>query len=89
MKSRVFCINIQFKVEYITLRPPPPIAHRSRAPATAALAVPLCQRGGGDLHFENPPYSGTMGHAGAVVPHPGGTLEGAHDPRADGGAAGV
>jgi gamma-glutamyltranspeptidase/glutathione hydrolase len=24
-----------------------------------------------------------------VVLHPGGTLEGAHDPRADGGAAGV
>ena len=30
-----------------------------------------------------------MGHAGAVVLHPDGTLEGAHDPRADGGAAGV
>jgi gamma-glutamyltranspeptidase/glutathione hydrolase len=34
-------------------------------------------------------YSDTMGHAGAVVLHPNGTLEGAHDPRADGGAAGV
>jgi gamma-glutamyltranspeptidase/glutathione hydrolase len=34
-------------------------------------------------------YSDTMGHAGAVIIHPGGTLEGAHDPRADGGAAGV
>jgi oxamate amidohydrolase len=34
-------------------------------------------------------YSDTMGHAGAVVLHPAGTLEGAHDPRADGGAAGV
>jgi gamma-glutamyltranspeptidase/glutathione hydrolase len=34
-------------------------------------------------------YSDTMGHAGAVILHPGGTLEGAHDPRADGGAAGV
>ena len=33
-------------------------------------------------------YSDTMGHAGAVVLHPDGTLEGAHDPRADGGAAG-
>jgi len=30
-----------------------------------------------------------MGHAGAVVLHPNGTLEAAHDPRADGGAAGV
>ena len=35
------------------------------------------------------PYSDTMGHAGAVVLHPDGTCEGAHDPRADGGAAGV
>ena len=35
------------------------------------------------------PYAGTMGHAGAVVLHPDGTLEGAHDPRADGGAAGI
>src|SRR5205085_7669571 len=34
-------------------------------------------------------YAGMMGHAGAVVLHPSGTLEGAHDPRADGGAAGV
>jgi gamma-glutamyltranspeptidase/glutathione hydrolase len=34
-------------------------------------------------------YSDTMGHAGAVVLHPDGTLEGAHDPRADGGAAGL
>ena len=35
------------------------------------------------------PYSDTMGHAGAVVLHPSGMLEGAHDPRADGGAAGT
>ena len=34
-------------------------------------------------------YSDLMGHAGAVVLHPDGSLEGAHDPRADGGAAGV
>jgi gamma-glutamyltranspeptidase/glutathione hydrolase len=33
--------------------------------------------------------SDTMGHAGAVILHPGGVLEGGHDPRADGGAAGV
>jgi gamma-glutamyltranspeptidase/glutathione hydrolase len=30
-----------------------------------------------------------MGHAGAVILHPDGTFEGGHDPRADGGAAGV
>jgi len=30
-----------------------------------------------------------IGHAGAVVLHPDGTMEAAHDPRADGGAAGI
>jgi gamma-glutamyltranspeptidase/glutathione hydrolase len=35
------------------------------------------------------PYVEMMGHAGAVVLHPDGTLEGGHDPRADGGAAGL
>jgi oxamate amidohydrolase len=35
------------------------------------------------------PYSGMMGHAGAAVLYPDATLEAAHDPRADGGAAGV
>jgi gamma-glutamyltranspeptidase/glutathione hydrolase len=33
-------------------------------------------------------YSDTMGHSGAVILHPNGTLEGVHDPRADGGAVG-
>jgi oxamate amidohydrolase len=44
---------------------------------------------GHDVEVLPDPYSDTMGHAGAVVLHPDGTLEGAHDPRADGGAAGV
>lgn len=34
-------------------------------------------------------YSDTMGHAGALVRHPGGLIEGAADPRSDGAAAGV
>jgi oxamate amidohydrolase len=34
-------------------------------------------------------YSDTMGHAGAVILDRDGVLEGGHDPRADGGAAGV
>ncbi len=34
-------------------------------------------------------YSDTMGHAGAAILSPNGTMEAAHDPRADGGAAGV
>ena len=44
---------------------------------------------GHDIDVLSDPYSGIMGHAGAVVLHPNGTLEGGHDPRADGGAAGV
>jgi gamma-glutamyltranspeptidase/glutathione hydrolase len=34
-------------------------------------------------------YSDVMGHAGAAILHPDGSCEAAHDPRADGGAAGV
>ncbi len=44
---------------------------------------------GHDVDVLAEPYSDVMGHAGAVVLHPDGTLEAAHDPRADGGAAGV
>jgi gamma-glutamyltranspeptidase/glutathione hydrolase len=44
---------------------------------------------GHDVEMLDEPYSDVMGHAGAVVLHPDGTLEGGHDPRADGGAAGV
>jgi len=44
---------------------------------------------GHDVDVLDAPYSDTMGHAGAVVLHPDGTLEGGHDPRADGGAAAV
>ena len=35
---------------------------------------------GHDVEVLPEAYSDTMGHAGAVVLHPGGTLEGAHDP---------
>jgi oxamate amidohydrolase len=44
---------------------------------------------GHDVEVLPEDYSDTMGHAGAVVLHPNGTLEAVHDPRADGGAAGV
>lgn len=33
-------------------------------------------------------FTGTMGHAGAIVRHADGVLEGATDPRSDGAAAG-
>jgi len=44
---------------------------------------------GHDVELLTEPHSDVMGHAGAVVLHPDGTCEGAHDPRADGGAAGI
>jgi gamma-glutamyltranspeptidase/glutathione hydrolase len=44
---------------------------------------------GHDVEVLDEAYSDTMGHAGAVVLHPDGTFEGAHDPRADSGVAGV
>ena len=44
---------------------------------------------GHDVEVLTEPYSDTMGHAGAVVRHGDGTLEAAHDPRADAGAAGL
>jgi gamma-glutamyltranspeptidase/glutathione hydrolase len=44
---------------------------------------------GHDVEMIDEPYADLMGHAGAVVLHPDGSCEGAHDPRADGGAAGV
>ncbi len=44
---------------------------------------------GHDVGVLSDDYSDTMGHAGAVVLHKSGLLEGGHDPRADGGAAGV
>src|SRR5262245_52733443 len=44
---------------------------------------------GHDVEVLPDDYSDLMGHAGAVVLYPDGTLEGAHDPRADGGAAGA
>jgi gamma-glutamyltranspeptidase/glutathione hydrolase len=44
---------------------------------------------GHDVEVIDETYADLMGHAGAVVLHSDGSLEGAHDPRADGGAAGA
>jgi gamma-glutamyltranspeptidase len=44
---------------------------------------------GHDVSVLDEAYSDTMGHAGAVLLRGDGSLEGGHDPRADGGAAGV
>jgi gamma-glutamyltranspeptidase/glutathione hydrolase len=44
---------------------------------------------GHDVAVLDEPYANLVGHAGAAVLHPNGSLEAAHDPRGDGGAAGV
>jgi gamma-glutamyltranspeptidase/glutathione hydrolase len=44
---------------------------------------------GHDVAMLDDAYSDTMGHAGAVLLLPSGMLEGGHDPRADGGSAGI
>jgi gamma-glutamyltranspeptidase/glutathione hydrolase len=36
-----------------------------------------------------PAFTAAMGHAGALVLHPGGVIEGASDPRSDGAASGI
>ncbi|MBB3770639.1 gamma-glutamyltranspeptidase/glutathione hydrolase [Angulomicrobium tetraedrale] len=47
-------------------------------------------RAGHEIEILPQPYADMMGHAGAVVLHPGREgLEGTHDPRSDGGALGV
>lgn len=50
--------------------------------------VERLKQAGHDVAVLADAYNEVMGHAGAVVIHPNGMLEGAHDPRSDGGAAG-
>ena len=49
--------------------------------------IKALRKAGHDLDVIGP-YDEVMGHAGAVVHHPGGLIEGAADPRGDGQAAG-
>ena len=51
--------------------------------------IDVLANAGHEVEVLDEPYSDVMGHAGAVVLHQDSTCEGAHDPRADGGAAGV
>jgi gamma-glutamyltranspeptidase/glutathione hydrolase len=44
---------------------------------------------GHDVEILPDAYSDLVGHAGAVIRHADGSFEGGHDPRSDGGAAGV
>jgi gamma-glutamyltranspeptidase/glutathione hydrolase len=54
----------------------------------SAEVVEKLRKAGHELQVLAEAYSEVMGHAGAVVLHANGTVEGAHDPRSDGGAAG-
>jgi oxamate amidohydrolase len=56
----------------------------SRFPETVSAAL----REAGHNAERVPAFSALMGHAGALVLHPGGVIEGASDPRSDGAAAG-
>jgi gamma-glutamyltranspeptidase/glutathione hydrolase len=44
---------------------------------------------GHEIEVLEKPYSGETGHAGMIVRHPNGRIEGTHDKRADGGALGL
>jgi gamma-glutamyltranspeptidase len=54
-----------------------------------ASLIEQLEAAGHDIEVLSEAYSEVMGHAGAAVFNPNGTMEAAHDPRADGGAAGV
>ncbi|MDR9440229.1 MAG: gamma-glutamyltransferase family protein [Halomonas sp.] len=58
----------------------------SRIPTQSVEAL---QALGHDVEVLPEAFSDTMGHAGGIVHHPNGLMEGAHDPRSDGGAAAV
>lgn len=51
--------------------------------------VRALQRAGHDVDVSRDAYSDTFGHAGILVRAPSGRIRGAHDPRSDGGAAGL
>ncbi len=54
-----------------------------------AALVDALRAAGHDVELLPDAYSDTMGHAGALVRHPDGRIEGAADPRSDGAACGV
>jgi len=67
-------------------------AERDNVRVEARFADSLIDRllsAGHDIEILPDGYSDVMGHAGAAVLNADGSLEAAHDPRADGGAAGM
>jgi gamma-glutamyltranspeptidase/glutathione hydrolase len=51
--------------------------------------IAALRRAGHDVELAGEPYSDTFGHAGALVRRADGRIEAGHDPRSDGGAAGI
>jgi gamma-glutamyltranspeptidase/glutathione hydrolase len=98
-QSAVFTRHVDFKVPLAAAidRPRWVLGRTWGAPKTALRLEPRFDghlvdqlaNAGHDVEVVAEPYADLMGHAGAVVLHPNGSCEGAHDPRADGGAAGV
>src|SRR5262249_57538381 len=55
----------------------------------ATELVEKLAKAGHDVELLDAEYSDLMGHAGAGVVHPNGSVEGGHAPRADGGGESV
>ncbi len=97
-QGAVFTRHVLFKQPLAEAIDRPRWLLRRKGAATRALRVEprfdanlldALASAGHDIDVLDEAYSDTMGHAGAVVLHPNGTFEGAHDPRADGGSVGV
>ena len=98
-QSAVFTRHVEFKMPLAEAidRPRWLLGRTWGAPKTALRLEPRFDghlvdqlaNAGHDVEVVEEAYADLMGHAGAVVLHPDGSCEGAHDPRADGGVAGV
>ncbi|HTZ01176.1 MAG TPA: gamma-glutamyltransferase, partial [Xanthobacteraceae bacterium] len=98
-QAALFTRHVQFREPLLEAleRPRWVLGRTWGAPRTALRLEPRFDNGlvdalmaaGHDVEVLADAYSDVMGHAGAVVLQANGTLEGAHDPRADGGAAGL
>jgi gamma-glutamyltranspeptidase/glutathione hydrolase len=99
IQAALFTRHVQFRepLEEALDRPRWALGQTWGSPHASLLAesrldagvIDRLQSAGHDVEVLPEPYVDAMGHAGAVLLHPDGTLEGAHDPRADGGAAGL
>ncbi len=67
-------------------QPAPTLKLESRFDPSLVRAL---ENAGHPIELTDTPYDDQFGHAGALVRHPRGHVEAAHDPRADGGAAGL